>query len=253
MNPVVQQLLKAKKHSDRAEWEQKKAIIHKLLTDRPSEFYIDSRQTHTVGLTHKPSRFKIHTLKSALPTKFLGMQKVSEDFTEGFRGAGRSELLKLVQGKPYTSPMHNQIFQTKDLDIAKQLGWYDATTDAALHNKVLGRAYLLNTKVPTNSIVPPIGNYHVNTPGTFVTNNLSAKNVPSFAKITAGAVGVPSAASLSAMKNLPALMARYHSRFGMMGQLYTKFPFLRSMAKFLQPAAAVAKPLAAVAKAVPGV
>ena len=80
MSPVIQQLLKAKKHSDRAEWEQKKAIIRKLLTDRPDEFHIDSRQSHTVGLTHKPSRFKIHTLKSALPNEFMKRQMLKAAF-----------------------------------------------------------------------------------------------------------------------------------------------------------------------------
>jgi predicted RNase H-like nuclease (RuvC/YqgF family) len=86
MNPVIQQLLKAKKHSDRAEWEQKKAIIHKLLSERPDEFHIDSRQSHTVGLTHKPSRFRIHTLKSALPDEFSRRQMLKAAFLRLYPG-----------------------------------------------------------------------------------------------------------------------------------------------------------------------
>ena len=68
---VVLHLLQAKKHSDRGEYEKKKAIIRHLVSQTPSKFIIDSRQTHTVGLTHKPSGFKIHTLKSSLSVEFL--------------------------------------------------------------------------------------------------------------------------------------------------------------------------------------
>lgn len=67
---IVLQLLRAKKHSDRGEFHQKKEIIRQLLKENPEQFIIDSRQTHTVGLTHTPSRFKIHTLKSGLPEEF---------------------------------------------------------------------------------------------------------------------------------------------------------------------------------------
>jgi hypothetical protein len=69
-NSIILQLIQAKKHSDKGEYTQKKEIIRLLLSNHPSQFHIDSRQTHTVGLTHKPSGFKIHTLKSGLPDEF---------------------------------------------------------------------------------------------------------------------------------------------------------------------------------------
>lgn len=80
MSPVIQQLLKAKKHSDRSEYEQKKAILRKLLESHPHQFKIDSRQSHTVGLTHLPSKFKIHTVKSSLPDEFLKRQMLKAAF-----------------------------------------------------------------------------------------------------------------------------------------------------------------------------
>lgn len=73
-NDVLFQLLKAKQHSDRGEFNKKKAIIAHLLAKHPDQFRIDSRQTHTVGLTHKATRFKIHAVKSALPPGYLHKQ-----------------------------------------------------------------------------------------------------------------------------------------------------------------------------------
>lgn len=80
MHPIVRDLIQAKKHSDRSEYPQKTEIVHRLLKDHPDQFFIDSRQQTTVGLTHKPSGFKIHIRKSALPFEFLqkeNMQKVA--------------------------------------------------------------------------------------------------------------------------------------------------------------------------------
>ena len=82
MHPVIQELLKAKKHSDKAEYVKKREIIHKLLQARPNEFKIDSRQTHTVGITHTPSNFRIHTVKSGLPENFLNKERLKQAFLQ---------------------------------------------------------------------------------------------------------------------------------------------------------------------------
>ena len=68
---IILKLLEAKRHSDKGQYTQKREIIHHLLQKYPKQFKIDSRQFHTVGLTHTPSRFKIHTVKSGLPDEFL--------------------------------------------------------------------------------------------------------------------------------------------------------------------------------------
>ncbi len=99
------ELLKAKRHSDKCEYHQKKEIIRHLLTENPEQFIIDSRQRHTVGLTHKPSRFKIHTLKSGLPDTFL--QKTASRWRAmmdaGRLGASSLARLGVTGSKPLAS------------------------------------------------------------------------------------------------------------------------------------------------------
>ena len=68
---VLFQLLKAKRHSDRGEYTHKRQILEKLLKENPEQFRIDSRQTHTVGITHNPTSFRIHTPKGAVPHSML--------------------------------------------------------------------------------------------------------------------------------------------------------------------------------------
>jgi len=77
MNPIIANLLQAKRHSDKCEYREKGAIIKSLLEKYPKQFEIDSRQKTTVGLTHKPTGFRIHSVKSVLPLNFLSMQKVA--------------------------------------------------------------------------------------------------------------------------------------------------------------------------------
>jgi len=84
MTSIVKELLKAKKHSDNMSYHEKTQIVRRLLEKHPGQFKIDSRQTHTVGLTHKPSGFRIHLTKGGLPLKFIkhqslygGMQKAA--------------------------------------------------------------------------------------------------------------------------------------------------------------------------------
>lgn len=65
---VLQQLLQAKSYSDRKQYQQKHTILHSLLSERPDEFVIDSVDPNGfLGLTHLPTRFKIHAPPWVLP------------------------------------------------------------------------------------------------------------------------------------------------------------------------------------------
>lgn len=57
---VVKQLRKAKALSDRRQYSQKHVLLNRLMTDSPSDFYEDSRERNIVGVTHRPSNFRIH-------------------------------------------------------------------------------------------------------------------------------------------------------------------------------------------------
>lgn len=68
---ALKRLLKAKERSDVGDYRAKTDQMRQLLREKPHEFEIDSDQGHTVGLTHKPTKFKIHLPKTALPTEFV--------------------------------------------------------------------------------------------------------------------------------------------------------------------------------------
>lgn len=66
-SPVLQALLEAKAESDRGNYPAKHAILRRLLQERPDEFVIDSSQGKFLGLTHQPTRFRMHLPRTSLP------------------------------------------------------------------------------------------------------------------------------------------------------------------------------------------
>jgi len=69
-NPIRQMQL-AKHYSDRKQYGAKQAILYGLMKDRPGEFFVDSDDGDIVGITHRPSNFRIHTKKMAVPAEVL--------------------------------------------------------------------------------------------------------------------------------------------------------------------------------------
>ena len=63
----IQSLLKAKEYSDVRDYPKKIAILRSLIQERPSEFYVDSREGNIIGITHRPTGFRIHMPYSAYP------------------------------------------------------------------------------------------------------------------------------------------------------------------------------------------
>lgn len=65
----LSRLIEAKKLSDQKNYEAKNKIISELLHKSPNQFKVDSNLNEKyVGLTHKPSGFKIHTQRKLIPT-----------------------------------------------------------------------------------------------------------------------------------------------------------------------------------------
>jgi hypothetical protein len=61
-------LLEAKDLSDKRQYTAKNRILADLVNANPKNFFIDSElNSRYVGLTHKPTGFKIHTHKKILP------------------------------------------------------------------------------------------------------------------------------------------------------------------------------------------
>ena len=64
----LKRLIEAKKHSDKNEYGKKHEILKKLLEEHPKDFRVDSLLNDKfVGITHKPSKFKIHAPRNLIP------------------------------------------------------------------------------------------------------------------------------------------------------------------------------------------
>lgn len=64
----MQQLIEAKKLSDKSNYVKKNEVLAALLKKYPREFKVDSILNNKyVGITHKPSGFKIHAPRTLIP------------------------------------------------------------------------------------------------------------------------------------------------------------------------------------------
>jgi hypothetical protein len=64
----LKRLIEAKKKSDKNDYAGKNKILQELLAKHPRDFKIDSvLDKNYVGLTHKPSGFKIHAPRMLVP------------------------------------------------------------------------------------------------------------------------------------------------------------------------------------------
>jgi hypothetical protein len=64
----LKKLIEAKKFSDKNEYGSKNTILAELLSKYPKEFKVDQiLNNNYVGLTHKPSGFKIHAPRTLIP------------------------------------------------------------------------------------------------------------------------------------------------------------------------------------------
>jgi hypothetical protein len=69
---VLLDLIKAKELSDKKDFVHKNELLRKLVTEHPKQFKIDSHLNSSyVGLTHKPTGFKIHAQKKIIPSELL--------------------------------------------------------------------------------------------------------------------------------------------------------------------------------------
>jgi hypothetical protein len=65
--PVLVGLQQAKSYSDKRDYYSKHAKLRQLIEKYPSDFYIDSEQGNIVGVTHRPTNFKMHAPRHVLP------------------------------------------------------------------------------------------------------------------------------------------------------------------------------------------
>jgi hypothetical protein len=69
MPHALDQLKRAKGLSDKRRYEEKNHTLRKLIQQHPEDFFIDSEdEGGIIGITHRPTNFRIHMQKSSFPT-----------------------------------------------------------------------------------------------------------------------------------------------------------------------------------------
>ena len=69
---VLRDLIAAKKMSDDRDYIGKNALLKKIIHEQPNDFKVDSYLNRDyVGITHKPSGFKIHAQKKIVPSQLI--------------------------------------------------------------------------------------------------------------------------------------------------------------------------------------
>jgi hypothetical protein len=68
---TLQTLLAAKTESDRKNYAAKHDAMRQLISQYPQEFFIDSDLGKFVGITHRPTGFRMHLPKTVLPTALI--------------------------------------------------------------------------------------------------------------------------------------------------------------------------------------
>lgn len=64
---VLDELLEAKRRSDIGDYKGKREILRRLMRNRPQEWIVDSPHPRHPGITHTPTRFRLHTLRQDIP------------------------------------------------------------------------------------------------------------------------------------------------------------------------------------------
>ena len=65
----LKKLIEAKGHSDKSDYESKNKVLKELMAKHPQHFKVDSSlNAKYVGLTHKPTGFRIHAPRFLVPT-----------------------------------------------------------------------------------------------------------------------------------------------------------------------------------------
>ena len=65
---ILRKLLAAKKHSDNKRYAEKTDILRRLMTEAPQDWVVDDAKPYHKGVTHTPTRFKLHMDPTAIPS-----------------------------------------------------------------------------------------------------------------------------------------------------------------------------------------
>lgn len=74
--PIIQQLLQAKQLSDTRAYADKHKQLRAMIDKYPNDFVIDSEKNGIVGITHKPTKFKLHVPLRVVPTNMARIDDV---------------------------------------------------------------------------------------------------------------------------------------------------------------------------------
>lgn len=112
-NPsVLAELLAAKQHSDAGRYKHKHEIIRRLMTAAPDEWHVDDATKKYYGVTHRPTKFKLHVDPTVIPPAVV--QKAASVYLNQFwRNFDLRNPITYDHSKPVFANIQNQLAQIK--------------------------------------------------------------------------------------------------------------------------------------------
>lgn len=76
---IIRKLLAAKEHSDNKRYAEKTDILRRLMAEAPQDWVVDDPKPYHKGVTHKPTKFKLHMDPTAIPPTVKAAENVYMD------------------------------------------------------------------------------------------------------------------------------------------------------------------------------
>jgi hypothetical protein len=112
---IIDELRAAKDHSDNKRYDQKHAIIRRLMENAPKDWEVDDPKPYHKGVTHKPTSFKFHVAPTAIPTyvKAAYRQPRGAYATALYNSFGLHRPITYDYNKTVAENVQNQLTQVK--------------------------------------------------------------------------------------------------------------------------------------------
>lgn len=112
---VLRRLLEAKSHSDAKRYDKKNAIVRELMQQDPQAWKIDDPKPHHKGVTHQPTKFKLHVDPTVIPTEVKAAQSTGSVYANQFWRSltDRRKPITYDHSKPVFENIRNQLAQVK--------------------------------------------------------------------------------------------------------------------------------------------
>ena len=112
---IIDDLRRAKEHSDNKRYLQKTDILRRLMNNAPEDWVIDDSSTYHKGITHTPTKFKFHIHPSAIPSSVkAATEKSGSVYLNALRNSfGAHQPVVYNSRQSFLENIQNHLYQVK--------------------------------------------------------------------------------------------------------------------------------------------